>query len=322
MNDQLVGVLREVVALTTGEPQPAPSSVFSAPLDDEATLPRLALDASDPAAPFLANLAANDPVAVVNQISHALQIQQVPSTVELHLRLARAYIELGDERNAATGLDKIEADDPWEWRAAWLRGSLHLVTGDLRSAGPAFERCRAEVPGELAPKLAAALAAERSGDTASAAELYEVVCSVDPSYVAAATGLARCRAASGDIAGALAAYTRIPETHRAYARAQLEAVRTLFRAGRYDQASALLAQLDVDEHLRAEMNVEMVARALDVIHHHPPPGGQLNGRPFTERTVRLEMDRSLRRLAELTDDDERRHQLVDEANRVRPLTVL
>jgi Protein kinase G tetratricopeptide repeat len=34
------------------------------------------------------------------------------------------------------------------------------------------------------------------------------------------------------------------------------------------------------------------------------------------------MDRSLRRLAELTDDDERRHQLVDEANRVRPLTVL
>ncbi len=322
LNDQLIGVLREVVTLTTGEAEPAPSSVFGPPPDDEATLPRLAVDPGDPAAPFLANLAVDDPVAVIEAIRGALQTNQVPPTVELHLRLARARIELGEVTGAAAELERIEAEDPWEWRAAWLRGLLDLSHGDLAWAASGFERCRSEVPGELAPKLAAAVVAERAGDLEAAAALYAVVSAVDPSYVAAAAGLARCRAAAGDVAGALSAYEAIPVTHRAYARSQVEAVRILFGAGRYSAASALLARLDIDERLRAELNVEMASQALDVVRQPLPHGGQLNGQPFTPRTVRSELERSLRRLAELTDDDEQRCQLVDRANRVRPLTVL
>jgi serine/threonine-protein kinase PknG len=321
MSDQLVGVLREVVALTTGKAEPAPSTVFNPPPDD-ATLPTLALDATDAAASFLANLTAEDPVEVMKELDQALETRQVPLTVEMRLRRARAYIELGSEPQARAELDKIESDDPWEWRAAWLRGWMSIASGDLKSAAVSFERCRAEVPGELAPKLAAAVVAERAEDAQSAAILYEVVSAVDPAYVAAATGLARCRAAAGDIPGALAAFGRIPETHRAYARAQLEAVRTLFGAGQYDEAATLLARLEVDDHLRAEIGVQMVSQAFDAARRHPTPGAQLNGRPLTERTARTAMDKALRQLAELTPDDDHRYALVDQANKVRPLTLL
>jgi serine/threonine-protein kinase PknG len=322
LNDQLVGVLREVVTLTTGEPEPAPSSVFGPAPDEEAILPRLAVDAGDAAASFLANLSGVEPVGVLDEIRRAVQTSQVPLTAEVRLRVARAYIELGDTGRALAELGEIEADDPWEWRAAWLRGTLDLARGDLGSAATSFERCRAEVPGELAPKLAAGLVAERAGERAAAAALYAVVAGVDPSYVAAATGLARCLAGDGDVEGALAAVRRIPVTHRAYARAQVEAVRILSGAGRYDDASDLLTRLDVDEHLKAEMRVEMISQALGAFRTQNYPGGQLNGQPLTERLVRSELERSLRRLAELTDDVVRRCELVDEANRVRPFSLL
>ncbi|HET6950281.1 MAG TPA: tetratricopeptide repeat protein [Acidimicrobiales bacterium] len=331
LGDQLVGVLREVVAITTGEPQPAPSTVFGPPPDDGATIPPLGLNAADPAATFLANIHGDDPAAVVAQIGYARRTDQVPETVEVRLRLARAHIELAQQQGADAGaeaaragavLDAIDAADPWEWRAAWLRGQLELGRGDFGAAAAAFERCRTEVPGELAPTLAAAVAAERAGHGGAAAVLYDLVSSVDPSYVAAVAGLARCRVAAGDVPGALDAYNRIPRSHRAYAQSQLDAVRTLFAAGRYDEASARLATLDVDERLRVEITIELVTRAFDDARSGPPPGRSFNGRPLTERTARGELERSLRRLAELTPDDQQRYALVDQANTVRPVTVL
>ena len=171
--------------------------------------------------------ARDSPEGVVRDIDTAVALAQVPVTVEVRLRRAQALIDLDDHVSARAELDRVEEEDPWEWRAVWLRGVSALARGEFRPAADAFDRCRSEVPGELAPKLAAAAAAEGAGDLAGAAALYQVVVTVDPGYVTAARGLARCRAASGDVAGALAAYDRIPATHRAHAVAQVDAVRTL-----------------------------------------------------------------------------------------------
>lgn len=322
--DQLLGVLREVVAVTSGKAQPGPSTVF-APAPGDAALPVLAVDPSDPAAAFLANLAGDDPAAALRAIEEGVAGGQLSETVEARLRRARARIELGDHSGAGAELDRIEADDPWEWRVAWLRGTAALARGDLPAAVVAFDRCMSEVPGELAPKLAAATAAERSGDLAGAATLYDVVSTVDPSQVAAAAGLARCRLAHGDVDGALQAYGRVPRTHRASHGAQVEAVRALLAAGRFVEASALLERLDLEPRRRAELDVELLDAALRAVTAGSvaaDPQAHVGGQALEERALRRGLERGYRWLARLTPDDGERARLVDRANQVRPLSLV
>jgi serine/threonine-protein kinase PknG len=334
LGEQMLGVLREHVALTTGRPQAVPSSVFGPTPDVSAgaedgsgavVLPPLAIDASDPAAAFLANVGAGSPEGVVRDIDTAVALSQVPVTVEVRLRRAQALIDLDDHASARAELERVEEDDPWEWRAVWLRGVSALVQGQFGPAAAAFDRCRSEVPGELAPKLAAAAAAEGAGDLPAAAALYQVVVAVDPGYVTAARGLARCRAATGDVAGALAAYDRIPTTHRAHAAAQVEAVHTLVAAGHFVDASGRLAALPVDSRRQAELEATLFESALAALSAGalvPSRGDRLGGRELDERGLRLGAEEALRRLARLTPDDDQRTALVDRANRIRPLTVL
>jgi serine/threonine-protein kinase PknG len=325
LGEQAIGVLREVVAIETGKPQVVPSTVFGpAPVDG--SVPPLAVDAADPAAQFLSGLAAASPDNAVADIRRAVASGAVAETAEVRLRLARALVEAGDAAGAAAQLDRVEADDPWEWRAVWLRGVGALAAGNLAAAAAAFDRCRSEVPGEVAPKLAAAVTAERAGNLAAAAALYETVVSIDPNYVAAAQGLARCRAAAGDVAGALAAYDRIPATHRARSEAEVEAVRMLITSGRFQEAAEhLTAAGDVDQHRRIEVEVELYEAALRSLAAGAPPGGAartLGDRAFNERGMRLGLEDALRRRARLASDPAERIALVDRANRERPLTLL
>lgn len=315
MDDQLLGVLREVVALQSGRPQPAPSVVFGQAPEDHA-LPPLAVDAGDSAAAFLTNIVADTPKEVIREIDDAITTGHVESTVEVELYRAKALIDIGDHDAAARVLDKVEGDDPWEWRVDWLRGVAAHATGDGKAAIAAFDRCWSEVPGELAPKLASALAFEQAGDMEIAAALYELVVSTDMTYVAAARGLARCRAEANDVDGELAAYDRIPSTHLAYPAAQLSAVRTLIASGRYSEATARLRRLDVDAYRRAELEVALAEAALR-------SGGEIAGRGSPEeRRLRTDLETALRTLAGLTADGKRRSRIVDKANRVRPFTVL
>ena len=316
LGDQMVGVLREVVAIETGKAQAAPSTLFGPPPPDDG-LPALVVDPADPAAGFLSSLAGDDPQTVVAEIGRALANGTVTESVEVRLRRARALIEAGDARAAAVQLAAVEAEDPWEWRAAWLRGLSALAADDARAAVGQFDRCRSEVPGEVAPKLAAAIAAERAGDVAGAERLFETVVTIDPNYVAAARGLARCRAATGDVAGALGAYGRIPTTHRAHASAQIEAVRMLSGAGQFQEASDHLAAIgDLDVRRRSEIEAELYEGALR--------GGKatLNGKALDDRALRLGLEKALRQQARLASDEAERFALVDRANRERPLTLL
>jgi serine/threonine-protein kinase PknG len=324
LSDQLVGVLREVVAVATGTPQPGPSAVFAgAPAGDG--LPVLTVDPNDDAAGFVANLATDDPEAALRSIADALALRQVTETVELRLRRARALVDLGRRDEAGAELARIESDDPWEWRVAWLRGVMDLEAGDLPVAVQAFDRCLFEVPGELAPKLAAAIAAERSGDTAGAAALYDVVSTVDPSYVGAATGLARCRLQAGDVPGALAAFARVPSTHRAHGEAQLAAVRALVGAARFAEAGQVLERARAAGRQAAQLDVELFEAALAGLTSgtvKAQPSVTVRGQKLDEPGVRHGLERAYRMLAQLSPDDPDRWRLVDRANQVRPVSVV
>ena len=324
LGDQMLGVLREVVAVTTAKPQPAPSTVF-ATVTHESEVPALTIDPTDPAAGLLANLDA-DPAEALQEIGEAVAAGQVPETVELRLRRARALIESGQAPLGLAELQRIEADDPWEWRAVWLRGVAALDAGDAAAAAAAFDRCRSEVPGELAPKLAAAMAAERAGDLATAADLYATVSAIDPAYVGAATGLARCRLAQGDVAGALAAYARIPRTHRAHGEAQVAAVRALVGRGRFVESSQLLGQLEVERRLAATLDVELFEAALAGVvsgSAKADPAVKLRGGyGLEEESLRRGLERACRWLAKLTPDPDERRRLVDRANQVRPFSFV
>jgi serine/threonine-protein kinase PknG len=324
MREQLLGVLHEVVALTTGEPQPAPPAAFALPMDDD-TLPPPAIDPGDPAATFLANLSATTPDAVLDEIDAAVVAGQVDESAELQLRRVRALIEAREHVAAEGMLGKVELPRASAWRVAWLRGVNDLASGSPADAVKSFERCLLEVPGELAPKLASALALEAIGDLEGAAANFGVVIAVDPSYVAAAMGLARCRASQGDVAGAIAAYDAIPRTHRAYAEAQRKAVELVIHEGWFERAGQRLTRLDVDPGSRVELEVHLLQAALKAItesEQRATTTVSVGGPPLDERSLGFSLEKALRTWARFEPDPERRCQIIDEANRARPTTLL
>lgn len=353
MADQLVGVLRQVVAADDGRPRPASSTLFTPDLyprpdaPDWRLLPSLLVSSDDPGAAFLASVTATEPHEVIDQLEahQAVASGALPSggawdpaapsqpSREVPLRLARAYIEAGDLGRAETTLAEIEQADPWEWRVAWYRGVAALEGDRPDSARSEFDRVWAELPGELAPQLAIAVAAEYAHHTDVAAPLYDAVSRTDPGFTTACFGLARCRFAAGDRAGAVAAYNRVAETSRAYLDAQIGAARALVEGeeGRapglaeITQASATVEHLSLDGAQRAGLVRDLLQAALALLHSgrvQPDAQVQVAGEPLSERRLRLGLERAYRVLARLAPTDEERIRLVDQANQVRPRTLL
>src|SRR4051812_34497602 len=159
MAEQLVGVLREIVARRDGTGDSRPSTLFSADFrarpdrPDRTRLPVLRVDGDDPASGFLATLASSAPADVVRLLRGAPD-----RTIEVRLRLARELIDTDECDEAERVLDEIASDDAWEWRAAWLRGTAELARDRPQRAAPLFHEVYCLVPGELAPKLALAVA--------------------------------------------------------------------------------------------------------------------------------------------------------------------
>lgn len=321
--EQLLGVLRILVAQQTGTPQPGPSSEFTgAPAADE-LLPWLAVDPSDTSAAFLQRLpdSAAESLAVIDQ---ARADGQLEDTVGVRLRRASDHVELRQFDEAASITADVLDDDPWEWRAVWVQGFQALAQGQHDKARDAFDRCLSEVPGELAPVFAAAVAAEAARDFGTAARLYDLVTTVDPSWTKAAEGLARVRLASGDIDGALGAWDRVPATHRARHRTQVTAARTLLESGRVVEADQVVRRLGLGASDLVEFEVDLLDQSLHgVLAGQIAPGaGQVAGVALEERALRERLEERLRDLARVTSDPVRRIELVDRANVVRPVTLL
>lgn len=334
MAEQLLGILREVVAARDGTPRPAPSTLFTGDLraqpdaPDWKLLPIPLLAADDPAAGFLLTVNMSDPEDAVSLLREAPM-----ASVEIDLSLARALLEVQDFEGVDQVLNEVANRDPWEWRVSWYRGLSELAQNRAEAAVAHFDAVYREVPGELASKLALGVAHECSGDSAAATPWYDVVSRTDPGFTTAVFGLARCRLEAQDRTEAVAAYHRIPETSASYVDAQIGATRALLdldgdsRPGMAEisAACATVARLPLDAEQRAELTRDILTCALNLLDAGAvgaDPDVTVMGEPFTELGLRSGLERAYRSLARIAPTRDERIRLVDLANQERPRTLV
>jgi serine/threonine-protein kinase PknG len=356
MADQLTGVLREVLALTTREPRPGRSTVFGPelhtfgaetwfkpsagpvpPPPDYAevvtSLPVPQVDTSDPAAGLLATATGVEPAELLSALTAA------PATsLEAKLWRARARTQLGELGTAVQELDAAAQlvaaeEEPPDWRVTWYRGLVALAARRPRDARPLFEAVYDSEPGELAPKLALAASLEFSGDFFGASRYYELVWRTDRAYVSAAFGLARVYLAQGDRRGAIESLEAVPDRSSHYVAAQVAAITIRTLRGPQGTlaeqdiltAAAKLERLRLDAERREKLATEVLQAAYDWVRSGQPgaapQGAKVLGCALDEKELRFGLERSYRSLARLTTSPTERVALVDKANTIRPRTL-
>lgn len=342
MADQLLGVLREVVATETNTPRPAPSNIFGSDMlalttssdfgaicPDYHQLPIPMLDATDSGFNMALNAGAiSDPTRRVASLRQALQ--QFPASVEIQLRLANSLLDIGAYEEVEQILAKVEGQDAWDWRVLWYRGRSFMAQGKAKEAQAAFDQVYFDLPGELAPKLALGLAAEQAGNFKLAMKMYDLVSRTDPGYTSAAFGLARCKCTSGDKLGAVEALERVSQSSSLFTRSRVEVARTLINTERaapgmeeLKNASAAIEAIALEGMDRYRLAKQILETALHLITSKtlsPAASVAILGQPLEELPLRKGLEKSLRAMAHLATGEEKM-QLVDQANQVRPRTL-
>jgi serine/threonine-protein kinase PknG len=160
--------------------------------------------------------------------------------------------------------------------------------------------------------------------------MYDLVTRIDPSFISAAFGLARCLESRGDRKGAAQALDRVPPGSALYVRARIEAARILIRqngaAPNIDDiasASAVAESLQLDGMNRLIVSNLILRAALDVARSKWSGNGSVRvlGLPMQEKKIRLELESTLRAMAQMATGEDR-IRLVDEANAMRPRTLI
>jgi len=344
MADQLLGVLREVVAVETGTPHSAPSTYFGGDLlsltvtdrlrpvrPDQRQLPTVNPDAGDPAFNAVANAAA---LPSLDQRISALRkaAADYPKSIEAPLRLAQGLIaaEGTNFEEAASILTQTEASDPWDWRVRWVRGCLLLAQTRYKEAQAQFDQVYFELPGEIAPKLGFAMAAELGGNYELAARMYELISKTDSTFLSAAFGRARCLCSMGDRKTAVEALTRVPKDSSLHLTSQIETARAWIGKGRSNigaeelaGASAAIENVALNGMERYTLSKHLLETALNLITSGrvtPDAKVRILGEPLREFELRRGLEKYYRAMAHLAVGDDRVN-LVDEANRVRPRSL-
>ena len=264
MSGQLMGVLREVIALRTGVPQPSFSSVFSPQRSTFGTLytleptdflvdghardttltggelvdalPVPLMESTDPAGRILA---ATSYTSVEQRIDTLRELysdedSEAHESVGVVMSLTRAYLESGDIAAGEQLLEENSHRTPAEWRLSWYEGVIHLLKGDPVRAYPKFQQVLSAMPGENGPKLALAATAELILDVSpegdknrwarSSEHFYRTVWSVDRSVISSAFGLARQLQRRGEVTAAIEELDRVPPNSRYSALAALTTI--------------------------------------------------------------------------------------------------
>jgi serine/threonine-protein kinase PknG len=342
MAEQLLGILREVVAVETNTPRPAPSSIFggdmlslisgndSKPIQPSyRQLPMPILDNTDPA--FNTIVYASVQPDPHKQVANFRQIvEQFPNSKEAVFRLVNSLIDIAAYTEVEQLLSEMEEKDPWEWRVFWYRGKCFLAQGKGKDAEGTFNQVYFDLPGELVAKLAFGLACEISHNYPVAIKMYDIVSKTDPSYTAAAFGLSRCRRTMGDRKGAVEALERVPQTSSLWMRSRVEIARTLIDTKRskpgtneLKQASEAIDAIALEGMERYQLTKQVLETALELIETKalvPANSISILGQPLEELHLRRGLEKALRDMAHLTTGSEK-ISLVDEANRVRPKTL-
>jgi len=377
MAEQLLGVLREIVAGETGTPRPGASLDFGADLlgldagnemdpvlPDPRYLPVPSLDLADPAAQAVSSaLAVVDRAARITALG--LVCKQFPRSREARLRLAAAMSDVSGEPGAsgpgaggsgpagipeasAAGaeqlLQALGSEDPWDWRVLWFQARVRLAQGKPAEARKLFDQVYFDLPGDLAPKLALGLAAELAGDLPIAAKMYELVSRTNPEFVSAVFGLARCRFKEGDRKAAVAALSRIPASSALFVRSRVEAARLLVQRDPaipaptledLASASSLAESLPLAGMSKWTLQSLIFSAAVTaagprtVASRNGAENGagltnpdlRILGQPLEGRSLGQGLESALRSMARFVAGDER-IRLVDQANQVRPRTLI
>jgi serine/threonine-protein kinase PknG len=332
MREQLLGVLREVVASATGDvTRSLPSTVFDHPPATSmqvawSDLPTPKVDPDDPLAGWLATVTVRDPAARVAALASAPE-----TTPAVRLAIAEAALAAGDPARAAAETAAVLDTDPWNWRAMWIDGLAALARGDAAAAVAAFNAVYGELPGELAPKVALALACEGTGDHALAWRLYETCARTDAAFVSwGRFGQARISRAAGDVDAALAALAGVPSSSRAWneahlVRADLLVERATLSRSLDDLAVAAdeAALVSVGPYQDAVRRASILSSALDaVLASADAPGRTVGGVEATQLRLRLGIEAAWRDAARYAERRRDRIECVDRANDIRPLTTL
>lgn len=342
MAEQLLGILREIVAIQSGVPRPAPSALFGGDVltfesgdemrpvkPDYRYIPVPAMDSSDPG---LQAVSAATALPDLNKRVVALRLAQgqVKKSLEVRLRLASALIDKGEPKEAGEILKMLGDEDPWDWRVQWYRGKMNLAEGKSQEAQKNFDQVYFDLPGETAPKLALGLAAELAGNPDLAIHMYDIVSRVDDTCVSASFGLCRCLLKKGDRGAAVQALDRVPHSSGLYLRSRIAAAQTLISvdgtvpaAADLSRASLLTEGLALNGLSRVQLNSDIIGTALDLVcQRKVARDGSVRvlGFRLNETDLRLGLERTLRSMAQLVTGQDR-VRLIDQANRVRPRTL-
>ncbi|MGO0576296.1 tetratricopeptide repeat protein [Ornithinimicrobium panacihumi] len=337
LRSQMIGVLRQVVAASSDHAATlsAHSAAFEQPVSTGETLswwelPDLKRDDTDPMLDWLSSLP-DEPMA-----RHQGLLKAAEQTPEVLLARARTGIQMGQEAWVDQAVRGLLAEDPWDWRASWVRGlwALSLASGDDEAsrarrvqqgqlAAGHFAAVRDALPGEIAPRLALALASEL-GNYSKAAELdYERAWRTDAAYVApAAFGLHRVRRGRGDEEGAIAALDSVPASSRAHPLARwlrAEMLRARGTLADLRESVHAVSRLTLDPRQRAQFNATIYEQALEQVGKHgEKKDWRLGEVPVTQDDLRKAVEKEYRVLADYTPDPLERAALIDRANAVRP----
>ena len=352
LRTQMIGVLRQVVANSQEQDHAATLSAHSPVFEPPAStgeslawweLPQLKRDDTDPMLDWISSLSAVDPNELHEQLADSPD-----QTPEVLLARARTGIQIGQQAWLDDAVRGLLAEDPWDWRASWVRGLWSLsqaetTPGKAGAPGPGagsgqgpsrstaagqtaaghFAAVRDALPGEIAPRLALALASEIAG-YAKAAELdYQRAWRTDAGYVApAAFGMHRVRLGRSDTAGALEALDSVPASSRAHPRARWLRAELLRERGSLSdlrESMHSVRRLTLDPRQRAQFSATILEQALQqVAEHGEKPSWRLGGTPVTQEALSQRLEQEYRVLADYTPDPQERAVLIDRANAVRP----
>lgn len=359
MSSQLLGVLRDVVALT--KPVPSIESIHFGNERDSGIpatwdncylrLPSLKLDKDDVCADAVTDmLSQTDPVnrealAVLLGTSHKVSLE---ANFRLVDELIQSLNKQGNdnimvEKTIMKHLKFASEIDAYDWRIEWYAGKFYLANNQLDEAIVAFDRVYFELPGEPMPRIALALALEAKERYNEAAFLYEKALIVAPDITMGVFGLARCYRYMGDKQNAFKAYDRIPnssarKTHAVMASiATLADLKALFlekvlkpelvhqASEDLYKASQILEKTGADTLERHEAEAELALRAAKLSEMSKKTlqvGNLFTNIKNDAKSLRRHAETCLRRCARLAQDKTQRHMYVDWANLVRPRTLI
>ena len=181
---QLLGVLREVLAIRDGRTFPAQQSQFSpqrttfgtkhlvfrtdqlidgitrtveiTPQEVVSALPTPLINRDDVGAGMLQGSSYSEPQETLETLRQAMQSDQYQQSLEIPFGVVRSMLDLGLTEQAQTWLASMHTRLDGNWRFYWYFGVVNTLLGDFHEAQRDFARVLSFLPGEPAPKLAIA----------------------------------------------------------------------------------------------------------------------------------------------------------------------